>query len=62
MHMDFVAKHTSSEHKWFREARKSRHNPYLPNGKYLFGNGKERKPNVNYAPFETAVYKVIMIY
>ncbi len=26
--MDFVANHTSSEHKWFREARKSRDNPY----------------------------------
>lgn len=26
--MDFVANHTSSEHKWFREARSSRDNPY----------------------------------
>ena len=26
--MDFVANHTSSEHKWFREARSSRTNPY----------------------------------
>ena len=26
--MDYVANHTSSEHKWFKEARKSRDNPY----------------------------------
>ena len=26
--MDFVANHTSSEHEWFREARRSRENPY----------------------------------
>lgn len=26
--MDFVANHTSSEHKWFQEAKKSRDNPY----------------------------------
>lgn len=26
--MDLVANHTSSEHRWFKEARKSRNNPY----------------------------------
>ena len=26
--MDYVANHTSSEHKWFKEARKSKDNPY----------------------------------
>jgi len=26
--MDFVANHTSAEHKWFQEARKSKDNPY----------------------------------
>ena len=26
--MDFVANHTSAEHRWFREARKSKDNPY----------------------------------
>ena len=26
--MDLVVNHTSSEHRWFREARQSRDNPY----------------------------------
>lgn len=32
--MDFVGNHTSSEHKWFKEARKSKDNPY--HGYYIW--------------------------
>jgi len=43
--MDLVVNHTSSEHKWFREARKSKNNPYRDY--YFFRKGKEalKPPN-----------------
>lgn len=42
--MDFVANHTSDEHPWFRESRKSRDNPYRD--WYIWRPGKDgREPN-----------------
>ena len=42
--MDLVLNHTSDEHRWFREARKSKDNPY--HDYYVWRDGKESKlPN-----------------
>ena len=47
--MDLVVNHTSDEHPWFREARKSRDNPYRDF--YIWRPGKDgREPN-NWASF-----------
>lgn len=42
--MDLILNHTSDEHRWFREARKSKDNPY--HDYYVWRDGKESKlPN-----------------
>lgn len=47
--MDLVVNHTSDEHRWFREARKSKDNPYREY--YIWRPGKDgREPN-NWASF-----------
>lgn len=40
--MDLVLNHTSDEHPWFQEARKSRENPY--HDYYVWRDGKEETP------------------
>ncbi|WP_281533127.1 glycoside hydrolase family 13 protein [Anaerocolumna aminovalerica] len=40
--MDLVLNHTSDEHQWFQEARKSRDNPY--HDYYVWRNGEEGTP------------------
>ncbi len=43
--MDLVINHTSDEHEWFRESRKSRDNPYRDYYYWRPGKGKKRPPN-----------------
>ncbi len=49
--MDLVINHTSSEHKWFEESRKSKDNPYR--GYYHWRPGKNGKPPNNWTSFFT---------
>lgn len=44
--MDLVVNHTSDEHRWFRESRKSRDNPY--HDYYIWRDGKGKKPPNNW--------------
>lgn len=44
--IDLVVNHTSIEHKWFRESRKSRDNPYRDY--YIWRDGKEDGPPNNW--------------
>lgn len=44
--IDLVVNHTSIEHKWFRESRKSRDNPYRDY--YIWRDGKESGPPNNW--------------
>lgn len=41
--MDLVMNHTSDEHKWFKEARKSKDNPY--SDYYIFVDNHNKEPN-----------------
>lgn len=41
--MDLVVNHTSDEHKWFEESRKSRDNPYRDYYIWRDGRGKDKK-------------------
>ncbi len=43
--MDLVINHTSDEHEWFRESRKSRDNPYRDYYYWRPGKGRKRPPN-----------------
>ena len=43
--MDLVINHTSDEHEWFRESRKSKTNPYRDYYYWRPGKGKKRPPN-----------------
>ncbi len=44
--IDLVVNHTSAEHRWFRESRKSRDNPYRDY--YIWRDGKEGGPPNNW--------------
>lgn len=44
--MDIVVNHTSTEHKWFKEALKSKDNPYRDY--YIWKKGKGQKPPTNW--------------
>ena len=44
--MDLVVNHTSDEHAWFRESRKSENNPYRDY--YIWKKGKDSKPPNNW--------------
>ncbi|GGP11945.1 MULTISPECIES: alpha,alpha-phosphotrehalase [Oceanobacillus] len=44
--MDIVVNHTSTEHKWFQEARKSKDNPYR--NYYIWKDGKSGEPPTNW--------------
>ncbi len=43
--MDLVVNHSSDEHEWFRESRKSKDNPYRDYYYWRPGKGKKRPPN-----------------
>ena len=43
--MDLVVNHSSDEHEWFKESRKSRDNPYRYYYYWRPGKGKKRPPN-----------------
>ena len=43
--MDLVVNHSSDEHEWFKESRKSRDNPYRDYYYWRPGKGKKRPPN-----------------
>ena len=43
--MDLVVNHSSDEHEWFKESRKSKDNPYRDYYYWRPGKGKKRPPN-----------------
>ena len=43
--MDLVVNHSSDEHEWFKESRKSKDNPYRDYFYWRPGKGKKRPPN-----------------
>lgn len=43
--MDLVVNHSSDEHEWFKESRKSKNNPYRDYYYWRPGKGKKRPPN-----------------
>ena len=43
--MDLVVNHSSDEHEWFKESRKSKYNPYRDYYYWRPGKGKKRPPN-----------------
>lgn len=45
--MDLVVNHTSDEHKWFEESRKSKDNPYRDYYIWRDGTGKDKKKPPN---------------
>jgi len=47
--MDLVANHSSDEHFWFQESRKSKDNPYRDY--YIWKPGKDEKPPTNWPAF-----------
>src|SRR6056297_1162519 len=47
--MDLVINHTSDEHQWFRESRKSKDNPYRDY--YIWKDGKNGGPPNNWRSF-----------
>jgi oligo-1,6-glucosidase len=47
--MDLVPNHSSDEHKWFKESRKSKHNPYRDY--YFWRKGKNGQPPNNWPSF-----------
>lgn len=47
--MDLVVNHTSDEHAWFVESRKSKSNPYRDY--YIWGDGKDGNPPNNWGSF-----------
>ncbi len=48
--LDLVVNHCSSEHKWFKEARKSRDNPYR--NYFHWWNAERGKPNPRHSDFD----------
>jgi len=54
--MDLVVNHSSDEHRWFTEARKSRDNPYHDH--YIWREGREGQPPTNWeAAFNGSVWE-----
>ena len=50
--MDLVINHSSDEHEWFRQSRRSRDNPYRDYYYWRPGKGKQRPPNNRDSRFE----------